>query len=119
MIQNILIFQIKRCLPQVAERINFSAEEDSLAMSFITWAELLPGAEGSQHPEATLQQFEVLARQVTVLYPEGAAICPHYAEQATALRRHAHALSATLVSHNVCEVSRIEGLRLVDLAASA
>lgn len=55
------------------------------------------------------------------------------AEQATALRRrvtpigandlwiaaHALALDATLVSHNPREFRRIEGLRLVDWAASA
>lgn len=130
---NILIYLIKRRPPQVAERINALAEEDSLAMSFITWAELLQGAEGSQRREATLQQLELLARQAPVLYPEGAAICRHYAEQATALRRratpigandlwiaaHALALDATLVSHNLREFRRIEGLRLVDWAASA
>jgi len=64
---NILIYLIKRRPPQVAERINALAYEDSLAMSFITWAELLQGAEGGQRREAALQQLEVLARQVPVL----------------------------------------------------
>lgn len=84
---NILIVLIKRHPPQVAERIDALAEEDSLAMSFITWAELLQGAESSQRRQATLQQLEALARQVPVLYPAGPAICRHYAAQATALRR--------------------------------
>jgi len=129
---NILIYLIKNNPPQVAERIDALDPSDSLAMSFITWAELLQGAEGSQRREATLRQLEQLARQVPVLYPEGPRICRHYAVQATALKRrgipigandlwiacHALALSATLVSHNVSEFTRIEGLRLEDWAFS-
>jgi tRNA(fMet)-specific endonuclease VapC len=128
---NILIYLIKNHPPQVAERIDALDPGDSLAMSFITWAELLQGAEGSQRREATLRQLDQLARQVPVLYPEGPQICRHYAVQATALKRrgtpigandlwiacHALALDATLVSHNVNEFARIEGLRL-DWASS-
>jgi tRNA(fMet)-specific endonuclease VapC len=44
------------------------SDDDSIAMSFITWAELLRGAEGSQRREA-------LRRLVPVLYPQGAGIC--------------------------------------------
>lgn len=127
---NILIYLIKNHPPQVAERIDALAPNDSLAMSFITWAELLQGAEGSQRREATLRQLDQLARQVPVLYPEGPQICRHYAVQATALKRrgtpigandlwiacHALALDATLVSHNVSAFARIEGLRLEDWA---
>lgn len=65
-------------------------------MLFITWAELLQGAEGSLVP---------------VHYPEGPEICRHHAQQATALKRrgtpigandlciacHALAIDATLV----------------------
>ena len=129
---NILIYLIKNHPPQVAERIDALAPNDSLAMSFITWAELLQGAEGSKRREATLRQLDQLARQVPVLYPEGPQICRHYAVQATALKRrgtpigandlwiacHALALDATLVSHNVSEFARIEGLRLEDWASS-
>jgi tRNA(fMet)-specific endonuclease VapC len=129
---NILIYLIKNHPLQVAERIDALDPGDSLAMSFITWAELLQGAEGSQRREATLRQLDQLARQVPVLYPEGPQICRHYAVQATALKRrgtpigandlwiacHALALDATLVSHNVNEFARIEGLRLEDWASS-
>jgi tRNA(fMet)-specific endonuclease VapC len=129
---NILIYLIKNHPPQVAERIDALDPGDSLAMSFITWAELLQGAEGSQRREATLRQLDQLARQVPVLYPDGPQICRHYAVQATALKRrgtpigandlwiacHALALDATLVSHNVNEFARIEGLRLEDWASS-
>jgi tRNA(fMet)-specific endonuclease VapC len=129
---NILIYLIKNHPPQVAERIDALGPNDSLAMSFITWAELLQGAEGSQRREATLRQLDQLARQVPVLYPEGPQICRHYAVQATALKRrgtpigandlwiacHALALDATLVSHNLSEFARIDGLRLEDWASS-
>lgn len=128
---NILIYLSKNRPPQVAERIDALRDEESIAMSFITWAELLRGAEGSQRREATLQQLESLRRLVPVLYPQGAGICEHYAIQATALKRkatpigandlwiacHALAIGATVVSHNVSEFSRIEGLPLVDWAA--
>lgn len=128
---NILIYLIKNRPPQVAEHIDALDPRDSLAMSFITWAELLQGAEGSQRREATLRQLDQLARQVPVLYPEGPQICRHYAVQATALKRrgtpigandlwiacHALALGATLVSHNVSEFTRIDGLRLEDWAS--
>ncbi len=129
---NILIYLIKNRPPQVAHRIDALKEEDSLAMSFITWAELLHGAQGSQRREATLQQLDALSRQVPVLYPENQAICRHYAEQASALKRqgtpigandlwiacHSLALGATLVSHNIREFARIEGLALIDWVAA-
>jgi tRNA(fMet)-specific endonuclease VapC len=129
---NILIYLLKNHPPQVAERIDALDPSDGLAMSFITWAELLQGAEGSQRREAMLRQLDQLARQVPVLYPEGAEICRHYAQQATALKRrgtpigandlwiacHALALDATLVSHNVSEFARVEALRLEDWASS-
>jgi len=76
-------------------------------------------------------QLDTLARLVPVLYPEGPAICRAYAEQATALKQrgtpigandlwiacHALALEATLVTHNLREFERIDGLQLADWAA--
>lgn len=128
---NILIYLIKNKPPQVAERIDALSDSDQLAMSFITWAELLQGAEGSQRRTDTLKRLEALSRLVPVMYPEDDSICQHYATQASVLKRratpigandlwiaaHALALEATLVSHNVREFARIEGLRLVDWAA--
>ena len=127
---NILIDLSKNRPPQVAERIDALSDEDSIAMSFITWAELLRGAEGSQWREATLQQLEALRRLVPVLYPDGPGICEHYAVQATARKRcatpigandlwiacHALAIGATVVSHNISACSRVEGLQLEDWA---
>jgi predicted nucleic acid-binding protein len=84
---NFLIYLSKNRPHLVAERINDLSDDDTIAMSFITWAELLRGAEGSQRREATLQQLEALTRLVPVLYPQGPGICENYAVQATALKR--------------------------------
>lgn len=127
---NILIYLIKNRPPQVAERIDQWPSSDRLAMSFVTWAELLQGAAGSTRRAAVECQLEALARQVEVLAADDLQICSHYAEQASALRRagtpigandlwiacHALALGATLVTHNLREFSRIRGLSLVDWA---
>jgi tRNA(fMet)-specific endonuclease VapC len=43
-------------------------------MSFITWAELLKGAERSTRKPEVLRRLEALARQVTVRYPASPAI---------------------------------------------
>ncbi len=68
---NILIYLTKNRPPQVADRIDAISDDDSLAMSFVTWAELLRGAEGSQRREATLQQLEALTRLVQVSIRRG------------------------------------------------
>ena len=102
---NILIYLSKNRPPQVAERIDALSDVDGLAMSFITWAELLRGAEGSQRREATLQQLKALKRRAT---PIGA--------NDLWIACHALAIGATVVSHNVNAFSRVEGLQLVDWA---
>lgn len=53
---NILIYLSKNRSPQVAERIDAVNDEDTVAMSFITWAELLRGAEGSQRRVQVLEK---------------------------------------------------------------
>lgn len=125
---NILIYLIKNQPPAIAQRIDALPEEDRLCMSFITWAELLKGAERSSRKAEVLRRLETLARQVPVLYPTGPAICSHYAEQATRLKAagtpigandlwiacHALAEDATLVTHNTREFERIAGLRVED-----
>ena len=125
---NILIYLIKNQPPAIAQRIDALPEEDRLCMSFITWAELLKGAERSSRKAEVLRRLETLARQVPVLYPAGPAICSHYAEQATRLKAagtpigandlwiacHALAEDATLVTHNTREFERVAGLRVED-----
>lgn len=125
---NILIYLIKNQPPGVAERIDGLSEDDSLCMSFITWAELLKGAERSTRKAEVLNRLESLARQVPVRYPAGPRICRHYAEQATRLKDagtpigandlwiacHALAEDATVVTHNVRDFGRVSGLRVED-----
>lgn len=125
---NILIYLIKHRPPEIAERVDALPDEDTLAMSFVTWAELLKGAERSSRKADVLRRLESLARQVPIIYPAGPAICRHYAEQFTRLKDagtpigandlwiacHALAEEATLVTHNTREFERVTGLRLVD-----
>ena len=54
---NILIYLSKNRPPQVAQRIDALGDDDSIAMSFITWAELLRGVEGS----ATADYYRCIA----------------------------------------------------------
>lgn len=48
---NILIYLMKQRPISVVENINRLSPNDRLVMSFITYAELLKGANGSQNPE--------------------------------------------------------------------
>lgn len=125
---NILIYLIKNRPPGIAERVNALADEDTLCMSFVTYAELLKGAERSTRKAQVLVRLDALTRQVPVLYPSTAAICRHYAEQFTRLKDagtpigandlwiacHALAEQAILVTHNIREFGRIAGLRVID-----
>jgi len=130
---NILIYLIKNRPPGIGQRIDELPDADELCMSFVTWAELLKGAERSTRKAEVVRRLEALARQVPVRYPVGPGICRHYAEQATRLKDsgtpigandlwiacHALAEDATLVTHNTREFSRIGGLRIEDWAVSA
>ena len=127
---NTLIFFIKNKPASVAQRINSLRDDDSLCMSFVTYAELLKGAERSTRKPEVLRRLEGLSRQLPVRYPEGVSVCEHYAKQAARLRvlgtpisgndlwiaAHALAESATLVTNNTAEFCRIEGLTLEDWA---
>ena len=130
---NILIYLIKNQPPSVFQRVDALPEDDRLCMSFVSWAELLKGAERSSRKPEVLRRLQALARQVSVLYPGDAAICQHYAEQFTRLKDagtpigandlwiacHALAEDATLVTHNTREFRRITTLRLEDWAGDA
>jgi tRNA(fMet)-specific endonuclease VapC len=121
---NTLIYLIKSRPPGIAERVNALTIEDRLCMSFVTYAELLKGAERSTRKPDVLRRLDNLIRQVPVSYPIDASICRHYAEQFTRLKAastpigandlwiacHALAEGATLVTHNTREFERIVGL---------
>jgi tRNA(fMet)-specific endonuclease VapC len=128
---NIVIYFIKHKPPSVAHRINALGDEANLCMSFFTYAELLKGAERSSRRTLVLKQLDALTALVPVLYDTGRSICEHYAQQFLALKANGalvgandlwiacHALShqATLVSHNLREFERIQGLRIEDWAS--
>lgn len=123
---NILIYLIKNKPPSVASRINALASSDELCMSFVTFAELLKGAQRSTRRDDVLRRLETLVRIVPVRYAASAALCEHYAAQFTRLRTagtpigandlwiacHALADECTLVTNNIKEFERIDGLPL-------
>lgn len=123
---NTLIYLVKKKPPSVAERLNALGEEDTVCMSFVTYAELLKGAEGSARRSEVSRLLNALVRQVPVAYATGAPICEHYAAHAVRLRARgtpiggndlwiaAHALAegAVLVTNNEAEFGRIEGLAI-------
>ncbi|WNB74035.1 PIN domain-containing protein [Methylomonas koyamae] len=128
---NILIYLIKNKPPSVAERIDSLPANSALCMSFVTYAELLKGAEHSQRKEKVLAQLAQLAqllRIVPVEYAVDGALCQHYASQFTRLKLagtpigandlwiacHALAIEARLVTHDVREFERIAGLEVED-----
>lgn len=128
---NVLIYLIKNQPLAIAQRVDTLPEDARLCMSFVTWAELLKGAERSTRKPEVVRRLAALARQVTVLYPAGPAICEHYAEQFTRLKDagtpmgandlwiacHALAENATLMTHNIREFQRVGGLRVEDWVA--
>jgi len=127
---NILIYLMKNKPPSVAERVACLSAEDSLCMSFITWAELLAGAEGSVRPAETRRKLDALARVIPVLNTLQPSVAAHYAVQFQQLKAAGrpigandlwiacHALSegATLVTNNLREFERIQGLPLENWA---
>lgn len=127
---NILIYLIRNKPPAVAVRINALAEEDMMCMSFITYAELLKGAERSTRKADVMRRLDGLVRQVPVHYPGGRGICEHYAVQFMRLKDagtpiggndlwiacHALDEEATLVTNNLGEFSRVQGLRIENWA---
>jgi tRNA(fMet)-specific endonuclease VapC len=128
---NTLIYLIKNRPPEIAERVNILPAEDRLCMSFVTYAELLKGAERSTRKPDVLRRLGNLIRQVPVSYPTDAGICRHYADQFTRLRAagtrigandlwiacHALAEGATVVTHNVREFERVVGLSIENWVA--
>jgi tRNA(fMet)-specific endonuclease VapC len=127
---NILIYLIKNKPPSVADRINALDSNAKLCMSFVTFAELLNGAERSTRKPEVLRRLDELTRVVTVRYAVAREHCEHYAVQFTDLRArgtpiganelwiacHALAINATLVTNNMGEFQRVQGLKLENWA---
>ena len=126
MLDNVLIYLIKNKPPGIAERINELDPSDELCMSFVTFAELLKGAEGSTRKSEALKRLTDLTRSVPVRYQISELLCENYATHFTRLRKagtsigandlwiacHALAYDCTLVTNNLKEFRRVKGLKL-------
>jgi len=120
---NIVIYVIKR-KPLSALQL-FNDNEGHMAISSITLAELLHGAEKSNAPLRSLAVVEDFCSRLEVL-PYGAKAAQHYGSIRAALERrgqsigvndlhiaaHARSEGLTLVSNNLREFERVEALQL-------
>lgn len=120
---NIAIYVLKnRPLSALA---NFNRHAGQMCISAITLAELLHGAEKSAKPEHNLRQVEDFVSRLEAL-DYGSKAAAHYGDIRADLERkgtpigvndlhiagHARSEGLTLVTNNIREFERIEGLRL-------
>ena len=129
---NTIIYLIKHQPPSVAIKVDSLNSSDQLIMSFVTYAELLKGAENSQRKAEVKLQLAALTQLIDVVFPRQHEICQHYAVQFLQLKAagtpigandlwiacHALAEDAVLVTHNTREFARIQGLNLEDWVQS-
>ena len=118
---NICIYVIKRRPVLALDRFNENAAH--LAISSITLAELLHGAEKSSQPQRTLVVVEDFCSRLDVL-DYGAKAAQHYGQIRASLDQrgtpigvndlhiaaHARSEGLTLVSNNLREFERVDGL---------
>lgn len=119
---NIVIYVIKRKPIEVLDTFNQHAEQ--IAISSITLAELLHGAEKSMYVERNLRKIEDFVSRLEVLdYTSNAAA--HYGDIRADLERkgtpigvndlhiagHARSEGLIVVTNNLREFERVEGLR--------
>ena len=118
---NIVIYVIKRRPIEVLER--FNANVGRMVISSITLAELVHGAEKSAFPERNLRTVEDFISRLDVLsYDQRAAF--HYGSIRADLEKigtpiglndlhiaaHARSEALTLITNNLREFSRVNGL---------
>jgi tRNA(fMet)-specific endonuclease VapC len=124
---NIVIYVIKRRPPSALHLINEHAGH--MAISSITLAELLHGAEKSSAPARALAEVEDFCSRLEVLH-YGPKAAQHYGGiRATLAKRgqtigvndlhiaaHARSEGLTLVTNNLREIERVETLQLANWA---
>jgi tRNA(fMet)-specific endonuclease VapC len=124
---NICIDVIKARPPSMLE--SFNRHAGHIAISAITLSELLHGVEKSAAPERNLAAVENFCSRLDVL-PYGPKASLHYGQIRAALERrgtpigvndlhiaaHARSEGLTLVSNNLREFERVEGLLLENWA---
>jgi len=121
---DICIYIIKRKPINVLKRLE-SLQPGQLAMSAITFAELMNGAKKSQHVEANLARLKALGELIEIRpFDKQAAVC--YGDIRSGLEKRgemiggndlliaAHALSLgwVLVTNNEREFGRVEGWKV-------
>lgn len=124
---NIVIYVIKRKPPSALQLFNEHAGH--MAISSITLAELLHGAEKSNAPARSLGVVEDFCSRLEVL-PYGPKAAQHYGSIRSALEKqgqpigvndvhiaaHARSEGLTLVSNNLREFERVPALQLANWA---
>ena len=120
---NIVIYVIKR---RPVEALNtFNLHAGQMAISSITLAELLHGAEKSAKPEHNLLQVEDFISRLDIL-DYGSKAAAHYGDIRSNLEKqgktigvndlhiagHARSEGLTLVTNNLREFERVQALRL-------
>ena len=120
---NIVIYVIKNRPIRALEGFNIHA--GLMCISSITFAELLHGVEKSAKPEHNLRQVEDFVSRLEVL-DYGIKAAAHYGDIRADLERkgttigindlhiagHARSEAMVLVTNNMREFNRVEGLRL-------
>lgn len=122
---NIVIYVIKRRPSSL--RAVFNQHVGQMCISTITFAELMHGVEKSSLPERNLRNVEDFISRLDVLpYDSDAAV--HYGDIRADLERkgtsigvndlhvagHARSHGLVLVTNNIREFERVEGLRIID-----
>jgi tRNA(fMet)-specific endonuclease VapC len=124
---NICIYALHRRVPQVLKTL-LSKKKDELVISTLVVAELATGVEGSQRVEANQSALRAFLSEMTIEpWPEAAAW--HYAREIQRLKKQGRLIGTIdlmlgcqtladvggiLVTHNVREFERIEGLCIED-----
>ncbi len=120
---NIAIYVIKR--RPLEALATFNQHADQLCISSITLAELIHGVEKSAKPDHNMREVEDFVSRVTVL-KYGNKAASHYGDIRASLERkgtpigvndlhiagHARCTGLTLVTNNLQEFERVEGLLL-------
>lgn len=127
---NICIYVIKQRPQHLLERFNRHAGQ--MAISAITFSGLLHGVEKSAFPDRNLAVVENFCSRLEIL-PYGHRTCLHYGQIRAGLERqgrpigvndlhiaaHARSEGLTLVSNNLREFERVQGLLLENWGGGA
>ncbi len=122
---NIVIYTIKNRPVRVRVREVFKRHSGQMAISAVTFGELIYGAERSSQPERNLNDIEGMIARLEVL-PFDELAAAHFGQLRAELARagtpigpydqmiagHARAAGLVLVTNNVDEFKRVPGLRI-------